>query len=408
MFLGQEIVHGVLIDRKRQIAETEKLLKSYNYQIDPNRIVGELSVAQQKMISIIKAMNNEIKILILDEPTASLADSESEILFENIRTLREQGTSIIYISHRLDELKRIGDRVTVLRNGRYVDTLQLQDVQSIDDLTPLMIGKEIENKFPKSKGTIKEPILRVSNLTRNHHFYNVSFEVKSGEVLGFFGLIGCGFEEVLRSVFGARTYDSGTVEVFEDASFRPVASYNPKSALDMKVSYIPSDRKHEGLIMPLSVKENITIASFDKFSSRGLGWLDRRKMSSEADRFIDLLGIKVADPNFKVETLSGGNQQKVIIAKSLCRGGNIFLFSEPTVGIDVGTKVEIYQFMNELIARGAGIVLVSYELPEIMGMSDRIIVMYNGRIMKEFNRQEATEDEILKYAFGEGMNTAGI
>ena len=407
MFLGREIVKKAFIDRKRQVADTKKLLKSYNYHIDPNRIVGELSVAQQKMISIIKAMNNELKILILDEPTASLADLESEILFENIRMVREQGISIIYISHRLDELKKIGDRVTVLRNGKYVDTLRLNDVKSIDDLTPLMIGKEIKNKFPKVKGTITEPLLRVHNLTRKNHFYDINFEVKSGEILGFFGLIGCGFEEVLRSVFGAHTYDSGTVEVYEDDDFRPVESYNPKSALDLKVSYIPSDRKHEGLIMPLSVKENITIASFDKFSAKGLGWIDRHKISSEANRFIDLLGIKVADPNFKVETLSGGNQQKVIIAKALCRGGNIFLFSEPTVGIDVGTKVEIYRFMNKLIARGAAIVLVSYELPEIMAMSDRIIVMYNGRIMKKFDRQEAIEDKILKYAFGEGVKAEG-
>jgi ribose transport system ATP-binding protein len=362
------------------------------------------------MISIIKALNNSIKILVLDEPSASLTDRETEILFSNIDRLREQGAGIIYISHRLKELKQVGDRVTVLRNGKYIDTLELGKVASIDDLTPLMIGKEITNKYPKVPAAVGETVLTVRGLARHGYFQDVSFEARRGEVLGFFGLVGCGFEEILRSVFGAAPYDAGTVEVLEDGGgFKAARSFDPRSALDLKVSYIPRDRKNEGLVMSMSVKENIALASFQRFSARFFGWIKRQAVYEEVRKFIQMLGIKVADPEYHVETLSGGNQQKVVIAKALCRGGNIFLFCEPTTGIDVGTKVEIYQFFNRLTADGAAVVFVSYELPEIMGMSDRILVMYHGGIVREFGREEATEDEVLRAAFGstgEGSDVA--
>jgi len=400
MFLGREFVKGGLIDRERQFEETAKLLSDFDYHLDPRRIVGELNVAEQKMISIIKALNNEIKILVLDEPTASLTDRETDILFSNVGRLREQGAGIIYISHRLKELKQVGDRVTVLRNGKYIDTLELARVASIDELTPLMIGKEITNKYPKVPASVGETVLRVSGLTRHGYFENVSFQARRGEVLGFFGLVGCGFEEILRSVFGAAPFDAGTVEVLDDGGFKLTRSFDPRSALDLKVSYIPRDRKNEGLVMSMSVKENIALASFQKFSARFFGWIKRQAVYQEVRKFIQMLGIKVADPEFHVETLSGGNQQKVVIAKALCRGGNIFLFCEPTTGIDVGTKVEIYQFFNKLTADGAAVAFVSYELPEIMGMSDRILVMYHGAVVKEFRRGEATEDDVLRAAFG--------
>jgi ribose transport system ATP-binding protein len=400
MFLGREIVRNGLIDRERQIEETSQLLSDFDYHLDPRRIVGELNVAEQKMISIIKALNNRIKILVLDEPTASLTDREADILFSNVDRLREQGAGIIYISHRLKELKQVGDRVTVLRNGKYIGTLELKKVASIDELTPLMIGKEITNKYPKVPAAIGETLLRVNGLSRHGHFQDVSFEARRGEVLGFFGLVGCGFEEILRSVFGAAPYDAGTVEVLDDGGFKAARSFDPRSALDLKVSYIPRDRKNEGLVMSMSVNENIALASLQKFSARFLGWIKRRAVYEEVRKFIQMLGIKVADPEYHVETLSGGNQQKVVIAKALCRGGSIFLFCEPTTGIDVGTKVEIYQFFNKLTADGAAVVFVSYELPEIMGMSDRILVMYHGGIVKEYGREEATEDDVLRAAFG--------
>jgi len=402
MFLGRELVKGGLIDRRRQHERTEQLLASFNYRLDPRRIVGELSVAELKMISIIKVLNNEVKILILDEPTASLTDRESGILFDNIRKLRARGAGIIYISHRLEELKSIGDRVTVLRNGQYIDTLELKDVPSIDTLTPLMIGKELKTKFPKVPAPGGRPLLQVKGLSRQGYFDDVNLEVRAGEVLGFFGLVGCGFEEIFRSVFGAETYESGTVSMYGESGWRPVLKDNPQSALDLKLGYIPRDRKNEGLIMSMSVKENIAIPSFRKYSANLLGMIDRRRVNEEASKYKELMDIRAPGLETLVETLSGGNQQKVVIAKTLCRGGAVFLFCEPTAGIDVGTKVEIYNFMNRLTAEGAGIVLVSYELPEIMGMSDRIMVVYQGRVVKEFQRAEASQDEILRYAFGSG------
>jgi ribose transport system ATP-binding protein len=402
MFLGRELCKNGLIDRGRQLEETAQLLASFDYRLDPRRIVGTLSVAELKMISIIKVLNNEVKILILDEPTASLTDRESGILFDNIRKLKSRGAGIIYISHRLEELKSIGDRVTVLRNGQYIDTLELKDVPSIDTLTPLMIGKELKTKFPKVPAPAGRPLMKVEGLSRKGFFYDVELEVRAGEVLGFFGLVGCGFEEIFRSVFGAETYESGTVSMHGEGGWRPVAKDNPQSALDQKLGYIPRDRKNEGLIMSMSVKENIAMPSFRKFSANLLGLIDRRRIDEEVRKYKELMDIKAPALETLVETLSGGNQQKVVIAKTLCRGGSVFLFCEPTAGIDVGTKVEIYHFMNRLTAEGAGIVLVSYELPEIMGMSDRIMVVYQGRIVKEFRREEASQDEILRYAFGSG------
>ncbi len=406
MFLGREILKGGLISHRRQIAETERLFADFGYCLNPRLMAKDLNVAELRMLSIIKALDNDVKILILDEPTASLTDHEKDILFQNIRRLQKKGAGIIYISHRLEELKEIGDRVTVFRNGKYIDTLDLVDVEGIDDLLPLMIGKEVRNKYPKEKAEITDTLLRVERLTRKGCFYDVNLELKAGEVLGFFGLVGCGFEEVFRSVFGATPYDTGKVEVRENQSFCGIKKHNPKAALDKKVSYIPRDRKNEGLIMPMSIKENIVIACYHRFTRKIIGLINRKSVDRSAREYRDVMRIKAPNLRAKVETLSGGNQQKVVLAKALCRGGHVFLFNEPTAGIDVGSKVEIYQFMNQLTARGAGVIMVSYELPEIMGMSDRIMVMYQGRIVKELHRQEATEDEILRCAFGHGTGPA--
>jgi len=262
-----------------------------------------------------------------------------------------------------------------------------------------MVLKSLLAKVPAPVG---RPLLMVQGLTRHGHFYDVDLEVRAGEVLGLFGLVGCGFEEIFRSVFGAETYESGTVAMFDGGEFRPVLKDDPGSALDLKLGYIPRDRKNEGLIMSMSLKENIAMPSFRKFSANLLGMINRRRVSEEVRKYKELMDIRAPGLDTLVETLSGGNQQKVVIAKTLCRGGSVFLFCEPTAGIDVGTKVEIYNFMNRLTAEGAGIVLVSYELPEIMGMSDRILVVYQGRIVKEFERAEASQDEILRFAFGSG------
>ena len=406
LFLGREVKKSGLISHRTQLEKADKLFRSFNYRLDPRRPVRDLNTAELRMMSIIKALDSDVKILILDEPTASLTDREKDILFKHIRSLKKNNAGIIYISHRLEELQEIADRATVLRNGKYIDTLNMEEVKSIDDLVPLMIGKEVQNKFPKVKAKIGNTLLKVEKLGRRGHFTDLDFELKAGEVLGFFGLVGCGFEEVFRSVFGASSYDSGTIKVATNTAFTSFKKNDPKSALDKKISYIPRDRKYEGLVMPMSVKENIVIASYSLFTRTFLRFIDFRKTLAAANNYKDIMKIKTPNLKVLVETLSGGNQQKVVLAKALCRGGQIFIFCEPTAGIDVGTKVEVYQFMNELTANGSAVVMVSYELPEIMGMSDRIMVMYNGRIVKEFTREEATEEEVLKYAFGHGDEQA--
>jgi ribose transport system ATP-binding protein len=406
MFLGKEVIKGGLISHRTQIERADKLFRSFNYRLDPRRTVRDLNTAELRMMSIIKALDSDVKILILDEPTASLTDREKDILFEHVRDLRAKGAGIIYISHRLEELQEIADRATVFRNGQYIDTLKMDDVKSIDDLVPLMIGKEVENKFPKVKAEIGEPLLKVEKLALKNHFSDVDLEVKAGEVLGFFGLVGCGFEEVFRSVFGASTYDSGSIKVADGSNFKSFKKNDPRAALDNKISYIPRDRKHEGLVMTMSVRENVVIASYRQFTRTFLRFINFRKAKAVASKYKDIMNIKTPNLSVLVETLSGGNQQKVVLAKALCRGGQIFIFCEPTAGIDVGSKVEVYQFMNQLTQNGSAVVMVSYELPEVMGMSDRIMVMYNGKIVQEFKRENATEEEILKYAFGHGEEQA--
>jgi ABC-type sugar transport system ATPase subunit len=400
MFLGKELTQKGLINHPEQIENTRQMFKDFGYEIAPRTLAKDLSVSELRMVSIIKALNNDVKILILDEPTASLTDREKNLLFSYIRRLRDKGAAVLYISHRLEEIQEICDRATVFRNGRYIDTLEIKNVTGIDDFVPLMVGREVGEKYPKVKADRGDELMRVDKLTRNGFFEDVSLQLRAGEVLGFFGLVGCGFEEVFRSVFGASSYDSGAVEVRQDNTFKAFKKNNPKAALDMKISYIPRDRKYEGLVMPMSIKENIVISAYHRFVRTVFGYIQRSKVDATAEKYFRKMNIKAPSILTKVENLSGGNQQKVIMAKSLCRGGNVFLFNEPTAGIDVGSKVEIYQFMNQLTSQGAGIILVSYELPEVMGMSDRIMVMHQGRVTKEFDRQSATEEEILKYAFG--------
>mgnify|MGYP004004806733 CR=1 FL=1 len=401
LFLGSEIVENGLINHSKQVKETEKLFKAFGYPIDPKRMARDLNVAELRMVNIVKALNNDVKILILDEPTASLTDKEKDILFENIVRLKKQGTGIIYISHRTGELKELADRATVFRDGKYIDTLNMADIRGLDDLIPLMIGKEIKNKYPKVKANIGDELLKVTNLScKNNHFQNVSLNVHSGEVLGFFGLVGCGFEEVFRSVFGVVPYDSGEIEIMHDNTFKSLKKNCPKSSLKNNIAFIPRDRKHLGLLMNLSVSENIVISSYKDFTKKIFKLINRKKVAQIATEYKQKINIKTPSINTKVETLSGGNQQKVLLARALCSKGSVFLFNQPTAGVDVGAKIEIYQFINQLTASGAGIVMVSYELPEVMGMCDRIMVMYQGKIVKEFKTEETTKDEVLKYAFG--------
>ncbi len=402
VFLGSEITSRGFIDHKQQIAKTAELFDDFGYPIDPRKMASELNVAELRMINIVRALNNDVKILILDEPTASLTEKEKDILFDNIARLRSNGTGIIYISHRSGELKNLADRATVFRNGQYVDTLNMADICGLDDLIPLMIGKEVKNKYPKVKAEIGDEVLRIKNLNRKKTFENISLNLHSGEVLGVFGLVGCGFEELFSSVFGAEPYDSGEIEIFRNKKFQTLKPSSPKSSLRNNIAFIPRDRKHLGLLMNLSVAENIVISSYKRFTKKFLGLIHRKKLSDVAGKYRDKFNIKTSCITAKVETLSGGNQQKVLLARALCSKGEVFLFNQPTAGVDVGAKIEIYEFMNQLTQAGSGIVLVSYELQEVMGMCDRIAVMFQGKIVKVVKTDETTKDQVLGYAFGEG------
>ncbi len=400
VFLGSEIIENGLINHKKQIEETSRMFEEFGYPIDPTRMAADLNVAELRMINIVKALNNDVKILILDEPTTSLTDKEKNILFKNIVRLKNNGAGVIYISHRSGELKELADRATVFRNGKYVDTVEMADIKGLDDLIPLMIGKEVQNKYPKAKAPIGHEILRINKLSRNKFFDDVSFNLHSGEVVGIFGLVGCGFEEVLGSAFGVDSYDSGEVEIFHNNKMQPLRKSSTRAALDNNIAFIPRDRKTMGLLMNLSVAENVVISSYKDFSQKIVNLINSRKVQNTADDYKKKLNIKTPSVKTIVETLSGGNQQKVLLARALCSKGEVFLFNQPTAGVDVGAKIEIYEFMNKLTKAGSGIVIVSYELQEIMGMCDRIVVMCQGRVVKTVKTEETTSDEILAYAFG--------
>jgi len=400
VFLGSEIVEKGLINHKKQIDKTEKMFEDFGYPIDPTRMAADLNVAELRMISIVKALNNNVKILILDEPTTSLTDKEKNILFESILRLKKNGTGIIYISHRSGELKELADRATVFRNGKYVDTVDMAGIRGLDDLIPLMIGKEVENKYPKVPAAIGHEILRVNNLSRKKFFKDVSINLHSGEIVGVFGLVGCGFEEVFSSVFGVESYDSGEVEICHNNKKQRLKKFSTRAALKSNIAFIPRDRKTMGLLMNLSVAENIVISSYKEFSKRFINLIKSKNVKTVADDYKVKLNIKTPSVKTRVETLSGGNQQKVLLARALCSKGEVFLFNQPTAGVDVGAKIEIYEFMNKLTQAGAGIIIVSYELQEIMGMCDRIVVMSQGKVMKTVATAETTSDEILAYAFG--------
>jgi ribose transport system ATP-binding protein len=394
--LGSEPVFGGFIDKTREVEEAKVLLDKLGFDIDPKATVKDLEVPKKQMVEIAKALRSKGKLLMLDEPTAALTNKERDRLFEIIRQLKKEGVGITYISHRLEEVKMIGDRVTVLRDGKVMGTSDIGQNTEMDKLVQLMTGREITQKFPKVGYTRGEPILRVKGLTASPLLKNIDLTGYAGEILGIFGLPGCGSLELARILVGAATYETGSVEV--QASNRPVAKASPAAALEAGINHLPPERKEEGLVLTMSLKHNVTLSSLRSFV-RGLFIKDSEE-KKQVKSLVASLDIKTPGMNTIVSNLSGGNQQKVVLAKALCRGAEIFIFCEPTRGIDVGTKVEIYQLMNELVQKGAFILMVSSELPEIVGMSDRILVMYKGQIVKEFSRSQAREDNVLEYAFG--------
>jgi ribose transport system ATP-binding protein len=394
IFLGREysLVRGV-VDNRRLFRAAQALLDDLGVRIPARSTVKDLGVAQQQMVEVAKALSLEARILIMDEPTSALTEQEIKILFDVIRRLKEKGVSIIYISHRLEELFEIGDRVTVLRDGTHVGTLAVADVSRFE-LVRMMVNREVKEQFPKSPARRGGELLRIEGLSRKGILKNISFSLFAGEVLGIAGLLGSGRTELARAIFGADRIDSGTIYV----KGRPCRIRSPRGAIRFGIGLLTEDRKTQGLILGLSVKENICLPSLDHFST--LGIMSPRKEVAAVEPLVRELRVKTPSLNQKAAYLSGGNQQKVVMSKWLLSKADVLFFDEPTRGIDVGSKVEIYQWMNRLVAQGAAIAMISSELPEILGMSDRILVMHRGEIVREFAREEATQEMILHHALG--------
>jgi ribose transport system ATP-binding protein len=392
IFLGQEPMGRFgTVDRKQLVRQTRDLLSSLHLQIDPQAVVKRLGIAQQQMVEIAKALSFNSQLIIMDEPTAVLTTHEIGRLFATIAELKQRNVAIIYISHRLDEVKMLGDRATVLRDGAWVGTVPVAST-SVDQLVHMMVGRDLKDKFPKIAITPGEEILRVENLSRKRVLHDISFQLRRGEVLGIAGLVGAGRTELARAIFGADERDSGRIIV----QGQTVDITSPAHAIRKGIALLPEDRKRHGVLAHLSVKHNITLSALSHFSRSGV--INLQQEHAHAKEYAASMRIASPDLDRWVYYLSGGNQQKVVIAKWLSSQADIFLFDEPTRGIDVAAKVEVYQLMGELLKRGAGIVMISSELPEILGMSDRILVMRGGRICGEFTRAEATEKNILDRA----------
>ncbi|MCJ7788806.1 MAG: sugar ABC transporter ATP-binding protein [Candidatus Atribacteria bacterium] len=394
IFLGREPkkLNNLLIDWKNLYKKAKELIESLGIELDPRLLVSEASISQQQMIEIAKALSMDAKIILFDEPTSALAAKDIEILFKIIKKLREKKIGIIYISHRLEEIKEIGDRVTTFRDGEYIDTFDANKL-AMDKLIYSMIGREIKDQFPRTYNKPNEELLRVEKLTRKGLFKNISFNVRSGEIVGFAGLIGSGRTEVMNAIFGSDKIDSGRVFI-EGREIKPT----PRKCVSLSMGFIPEDRKDNGICLKLSVKENIIHAAMSNLFKNGI--INVKKEEEYANQYIEKLRIKTPSLYKQVRYLSGGNQQKVVLAKWLLTKAKIFIFDEPTRGIDVGAKSEFHKLMDVLVAEGAALIMISSEMPEILGMSDRVYVMNEGRITTELSREEASQEKILSYAMG--------
>ncbi|MFF3578229.1 sugar ABC transporter ATP-binding protein [Streptomyces mirabilis] len=394
IFLGRQPRRYGLIDRKTMEAEAAELLERVGVSVSPRARVRELGIARLQMVEIAKALSLNARVLIMDEPTAVLTSEEVEKLFSIVRRLREDGVGIVFITHHLEEIAALGDRVTVIRDGKSVGQVPASTTE--DELVRLMVGRSIEQQYPRVRAAGDDgsgaTLLTVEGLTRDGVFHDVSFEVRAGEVVGIAGLVGAGRTEVVRAVFGADPYDKGAVKVAGSALRR----HDVNAAMAAGIGLIPEDRKGQGLLLDASVEENLGLVTMRAATHGGL--VDLKGQRAAAARIAEQLGVRMAGLGQQVRTLSGGNQQKVVIGKWLLADTKVLILDEPTRGIDVGAKVEIYQLVNELTAAGAAVLMISSDLPEVLGMSDRVLVMAQGRIAGELSAGEATQDSVMALA----------
>ncbi len=393
IYLGRAPTRFGLLDHGPMVRGAAELLARLGSTTDPNELVGALSIAQQQLVEIARALSLDARILIMDEPTSALTERETARLFETIRSLTARGVAIIYISHRLDEIFAIGDRITVLRDGRHVIT---QPIMAADrrELVRLMANRDVDELVPASTRVAGKPTLRIENLSHGAALHGVSFSVRSGEIVGFAGLLGAGRTEIARAVFGLELDVSGRVFVDE----REVTIRSPRDAIAAGIGFVTEDRKREGLVLGRSVRDNVALPILSRLAR--LGIVRSRHEQSTAENAVRDLNIRTPSVRQLAQHLSGGNQQKIVLAKWLATGVRILFLDEPTRGIDVGSKQEIYLLINQLAADGVAIVLMSSDLPEVLGLSDRVLVMREGRIAGEFTRADATPEAVMACAVG--------
>lgn len=395
IFIGRESRVGktFILNDKENVKKAQDILDMMNININPRERVGNLTVARQQMVEIAKALSYNADVLIMDEPTAALSDSEIVELFRIIRELREKGVGIVYISHRMDELKQISDRITVMRDGTYIGTVKTDETE-IGQIISMMVGREIYVEgHAKETDTSKPVVLEVNHLNSGRHIKDVSFKLHQGEILGFAGLMGAGRTEVARAIFGADKYDSGEILV----KGKNVNITSPRDAVVNGIGYLSEDRKRFGVALGLDVAINTVLADLPRFANK-IGWIDDKAIQVQTDQMVKALSTKTPNNRQKVKNLSGGNQQKVIIGKWLTRNCDILIFDEPTRGIDVGAKGEIYRLLNDLADAGKSIIMISSDLPEVLRMSHRVCVMCEGRLTGILAAKEATQESIMHYA----------
>ncbi|MBE5942669.1 MAG: sugar ABC transporter ATP-binding protein [Lachnospiraceae bacterium] len=394
LFMGKEITKKFgIVDKKAMQEKAKEVMDKMGVSIPVDAVMGELSVGQQQMVEICKALMVDAKVIIMDEPTAALTQSETEGLFKVIESLRKKGVSIVYISHRMEEIFELCDRITILRDGTYIDTKYIKDI-TMDDVVQMMIGREIGERFPKRDVKIGEEVLRVEGLTKNKVFHDVSFSVNAGEVLGVSGLMGAGRTEIMQSIFGNLSRESG--KIFIDG--QEVSIKNPRQAIAAGIGFVTEDRKTEGLLLEKSIAENIEIANLKKVSDKGV--LNKKKQDEIVKKGIEEFRVKCFGPWHECNNLSGGNQQKVVLAKWIYTEPKILILDEPTRGVDIGAKKEIYDVINQMAAKGVAVIMVSSELPEVLGMSDRIMVVHEGTVTGIIDAADADQAKVMTLATG--------
>ena len=386
---------GGHLDNGARDRKTQELFDEYGISLHYDDVAGQISMAACQMIEVIRAVACGAKLIIMDEPTSSLSENEVEILFRMIRKLTQQGVAVIYISHKIEEIMKICDRLSVYRDGHYIGTRLISEIDH-GTIVSMVVGRELTNLFPKSEPNIGEVILDVKNLSKYGKFRDVSFQLHKGEILGFAGLEGAGRSEVASCIFGIDQPDSG--EIYLDGKKVSIAS--PSAAVELGIGMVTEDRLRRGIVAQMSVKDNMTIARLGKFCSRFLGSIRRKEEEAACDDMIKTMQVKVSDRNQRIDSLSGGNQQKVIIGRWVMTAPRILILDEPTRGIDVGSKSEIHRLMSSFVEQGMSIILISSEMPELLGMADRIVVMREGNAVYTCDREEATQETLGKYVLG--------